>query len=84
MNVGWGEHIVGHVSLVYIYVCPLSALCLVAGYGVGIFYLYGVEVIVVSHLVNALTLLAYVGIVGHHAIIQHLVLFGGEGGGFRG
>ena len=33
------EHVVGHVALVYIYVCPLSALRLVAGHGVGIFYL---------------------------------------------
>ena len=63
--------------------CPLSALCLVARHGVSIFYLQGIEMGIVSHLVNALALGVDVGIVGHHPLIEHLVLLGGEGRGFR-
>ena len=42
------EHVVGHVALVYIYVCPLSSLCLVAGHAVGVFGLQGVVVGIVK------------------------------------
>ena len=37
MDIVRREHIVGHVALVDIYVRPLSALRLVAGYGVCVF-----------------------------------------------
>ena len=45
------EHLLRDVALVYVDVAPLSALCLVAGDGVGILYL---QCIVVDILLDAL------------------------------
>ena len=49
MNVVRREHVVGHITLVEIYVLPLSALCFMAGDGIGILYLKGIEMVVFAH-----------------------------------
>ena len=40
------QHVLCHISLVYVHVLPLPALRLVAGDGIGIFYLQGAVVLV--------------------------------------
>ena len=68
------EHVVGHVALVYIYVCPLSALRLVAGHGVSVFYLKSVVVGVFLQLLVAFGLGGHVGIIEHHLLEELLIL----------
>lgn len=50
MNVVGREHVVCHVALIDVYVRPLPALCLMAGYGVGILYLQGIVTWVLPYL----------------------------------
>lgn len=50
MDIVGREHVVGHVALVNIYVRPLSALCLMTCYGIGILYLQGIVTRVLPYL----------------------------------
>ena len=43
------EHIIRHVPLIHIHMCPLSALCLVAGYGVCEFHLQSIEELIMNN-----------------------------------
>ena len=63
---------------------PLSALCLVAGDGVGEFHLQGVVVAVFFELLQTVGLVRNVSIVGHHALVKLLLLVAGEGWRLRG
>lgn len=74
MDVVGSEHVVGHVALVYIDVSPLSALRLVAGYGVGELHLEGVIVLVFAHMLHAVGLDGYVLIVFQHCVEQLFAL----------
>ena len=69
------EHLIGHVALVEIDVCPLPALCLVAGDGVAELHLQGVVVSVLTDFLHAVGLQRYVGIVLQHIPEELLVLF---------
>ena len=73
------HHVVGHVPLVYIYVCPLSALRLVARHSVCVLYLQGIEVTVGTQLSQAVALAWQVGIVGHDTIVEFLLLLARQG-----
>ena len=50
------DHIVGHVALVDIDICPLSALGLVASDGISEFHLQGVVVIILADVLHTLRL----------------------------
>ena len=56
VDVVGGKHFVGHVTLVHIYVRPLTALRLVARHGIRIFYLQGVIVWIGFQLLEAVGL----------------------------
>ena len=73
MDIVRREHIVGHVALVDIYVRPLSALRLVAGYGVCVFYLDGVEIGIFPYGFHAVSLSGYVGIVLFYSLKRALL-----------
>lgn len=69
------EHVVGHVALVNIYVRPLSALCLVAGNGIGILYLQGIVTRVLPYLLQAVGFQRHILIVFHNSVEEPLALF---------
>ena len=69
MDIVGGEHFIGHVSLVDVDVCPLSALSLVASHGVGVFDLQGIEVLVFAQPFHPVGFQRDVGIVFQHIII---------------
>ena len=50
------QHIIRHISLIYIDMFPLSTLCLVASDGIGILHLHGIEVLVFSDGLHAVCL----------------------------
>ena len=68
MHVFGRKHVVSHVSLVNVYMLPLSALRLVAGNGIGKFYLQGVIIAVGFHGFEAVGLERKVLIIVHHAL----------------
>ena len=67
-----------HESLVNEYVFPLAALCLVAGYGVGLFDLQCIEMRIVTQLFHLLLPVGNIGIILHHAVEQTVTLLAGE------
>ena len=69
----------GDVALVHEYAGPLAALGLVAGDGVGVFYLQGVVVGVLAHGFEALALGGQVGVVGEDGLVEAALLLVGEG-----
>lgn len=68
------EHIVGHVALVNIYVRPLAALCLVAGYGIGELNLQGVVVRVGTQTLHAVGTARLVGIILKYGVEELFAL----------
>ena len=58
--------------------CPLSALCLMAGDGIGELYLQGVIILISLQFLDALYLQWLVGIVLHHGMIELFLLLTGE------
>ena len=69
------EHIIGHIALVDVDVCPLSALCLVTSDGIAVFHLQGVVVRVAAQGFQTILLQGNVGIVFHYVLIEFLLLF---------
>ena len=66
------KHVFGYIALVYENALPLPALRLVAGDGIGVLDLQGVEVGVEPELLVALFLGGEMVIVGHHLLEQAL------------
>src|SRR3712207_5395230 len=63
--------------------CPLSALRFVASYGVGVFYLHGIEMAVVTESLHTIGLQRNICIVGQHLLIELLLLSMCERGRLR-
>ena len=82
MDVVRSEHVVGHIALVYVHVRPLSALRLVAGYGVGELHLQGVVVHVFAYALHAVGLEGYVLIVFLYGVEQLFALLACQCRGF--
>ena len=75
MDIVGGEHVVGHIALIQIDVCPLSALSFMTGDGIGKFHLKGIIVTIRLHLLDAFCLLGYICIILHDSIVELLLLF---------
>ena len=63
MDIVGREHIIHHIALIQIHMCPLSTLGLVTGHGIGELHLKGVVVTVALQFFNAFRLLRDVRIV---------------------
>ena len=68
VNIVGSKHIIGHISLVHIYMRPLSALCLMAGHGIGVLDLQGIEISILANRLHA------VGLQWHKVLIVFLHL----------
>ena len=75
MNIVGSEHIVGHIALVEINMCPLSTLRLMTRYGIGELHLQSIIVFVGAHMLHAVGFQGDVGIVGKHAVKELFALF---------
>ena len=73
------EHIIRHVPLIHIHMCPLSALCLVAGYGVCEFHLQGIEELILSDGLHPICLERNILIILFYLMEELLLLFMGQG-----
>ena len=73
------EHIIRHVALIYIHMCPLSALRLVAGYGVCKFHLQGIEELILSDRLHPICLERNILIILFYLMEELLLLFMGQG-----
>ena len=75
MDIVGSKHIVGHIALVEINMCPLSALRLMARYGIGELHLQGIIVFVGAHMLHAVCFQGDVGIVGKDTVEKLFALF---------
>ena len=64
-----GKHIIGHVTLVYVNVRPLTTLGLVTSNGISIFYLESVIVLIALQFFYALNFLWHISIIFHNSIV---------------
>lgn len=72
------EHIIRHVTLIHIHMCPLSALRLVAGYGVCEFHLQGVEELILPDGLHSISLERNILIILFYLMEELLLLFMGQ------
>src|SRR5574344_875082 len=73
------EHFVGHITLIKIDVRPLSALSLMASHRISIFYLNGIEIIILFNLFKSVMLQLDIGVILHYRIKELLVLLESQG-----
>ena len=73
------EHIIRHVPLIHIHMCPLSALRLVAGYGVSEFHLQGIEELILPDGLHPICLERNILIILFYLMEKLLLLFMGQG-----
>ena len=69
MDIVGGKHIIGHVTLIYIDVRPLTTLGLMTSNGIGIFYLESVIVLIALQFLYALNFLWHISIIFHNSIV---------------
>ena len=69
------QHLLGHISLIQENPLPLSALSLMTGYRISIFYLQGIVMRVFLHLLHPLAFGRQIGVILQDGIKQLVVLF---------